>query len=680
MLTPAALSYRLSVTTFDTPTPDTAAKGRRWTPADAAALYGLDAWGQGSFGVSDRGTLRVMPTRDPGVAVDLHELIEGLAERGIEAPVLVRFSDMVRQRLTDIRDAFRVAIDESNYTGDYCCVYPIKVNQQRQVVEEIRDLSRELGFGLEAGSKPELLAVLGLTAEDDALAGMPIVCNGFKDDEYVETVILAAKLGRNIIPVVEQPAELARIIKHAQRYGVRPSIGVRIKPATTGTGRWATSGGNRSKFGLSATDLLDAVELLREHGMLDCLNLLHFHIGSQINDVRQVTAAVGELAHIYCELVKLGAGLTMIDIGGGMGVDYDGSRSARDGSVNYGLVEYAASVVNRVQNVCDDAGVDHPMILSESGRAMTAFSSVLVMNAIGMTRFDVDPRIDEARAMLERDAETPQPIRDLVDTFDSLGERDPVEMYHDAAQARSEAMTLFGMGYLSLPQRAVAERLYWAIGHRVMTLAKERRLDEREEIAELPELLSDICYVNFSMFQSLPDHWAIDQVFPMMPIHRLDERPDRLAVLADVTCDSDGEIDLFSDHENPGPKRRLELHSLRGPVGEPEPYYLGVFLVGAYQEVLGDLHNLFGDTHAVHVSVDESGRWRIDEIVEGDTVREVLGYVQYDVDRLRRHMHRQIERAVHADRLTVAEGRSLKRFYDHGLEGYTYLESGEGDQ
>ncbi|MEO1718146.1 MAG: biosynthetic arginine decarboxylase, partial [Planctomycetota bacterium] len=449
------------------------------------------------------------------------------------------------------------------------------------------------------------------------------------------------------------------------------------KPATTGTGRWATSGGNRSKFGLSATDLLDAVELLRRHNMLDCLNLLHFHIGSQINDVRQVTTAVGELAHIYCELVKLGAGLTMIDIGGGMGVDYDGSRSARDGSVNYGLVEYAASVVHRVKTICEDNGVAHPMILSESGRAMTAFSSVLVMNAIGMTRFDVDPRIDEARAMLEADAETPQPIWDLVETFDSLGERDPVEMYHDAAQARGEAMTLFGMGYLSLPQRAVAERLYWAIGHRVMTLAKERGLDEREEIAELPELLSDICYVNFSMFQSLPDHWAIDQVFPMMPIHRLNEKPDRLAVLADVTCDSDGEISLFNHHEAPGPKRRLELHSLRGPADEPEPYYIGAFLVGAYQEVLGDLHNLFGDTHAVHVSVDDAGRWRIDEIVEGDTVREVLGYVQYDVDRLRRDMHRQIERAVHGGRLTVVEGRDLKRFYDHGLEGYTYLESGE---
>mgnify|MGYP001794623521 CR=1 FL=1 len=666
------------MTTFDTPTtPDTAPAAPVWTPADAAELYGLDAWGQGSFGVSDRGTLQVLPTRDPTSAVDLHELVEGLAERGIEAPVLIRFSDMVRQRLTDIRDAFRVAIEESSYTGDYCCVYPIKVNQQRQVVEEIRDLSRELGFGLEAGSKPELLAVLGLTAKDESLAGMPIVCNGFKDDEYVETVILAAKLGRNIIPVVEQPGELSRIIRHAERYGVKPSIGVRIKPATTGTGRWATSGGNRSKFGLSATDLLDAVELLRRHNMLDCLNLLHFHIGSQINDVRQVTTAVGELAHVYCELVKLGAGLTMIDIGGGMGVDYDGSRSARDGSVNYGLTEYAASVVHRVQTICEDNGVAHPMILSESGRAMTAFSSVLVMNAIGMTRFDVDPRIDEARAMLEADAETPQPIWDLVETFDSLGERDPVEMYHDAAQARGEAMTLFGMGYLSLPQRAVAERLYWAIGHRVMTLAKERGLDEREEIAELPELLSDICYVNFSMFQSLPDHWAIDQVFPMMPIHRLNEKPDRLAVLADVTCDSDGEISHFSDHESPGPKRRLELHSLRGPASDPEPYYIAAFLVGAYQEVLGDLHNLFGDTHAVHVSVDDAGRWRIDEIVEGDTVREVLGYVQYDVDRLRRDMHRQIERAVHGGRLTGVEGRDLKRFYDHGLEGYTYLESGE---
>jgi arginine decarboxylase len=647
-----------------------------WTPADTAALYGLDAWGQGYFGVTEAGTVSVRPTADPAREIDLYDLVRGLSQRGIDAPVLIRFTDMVRRRLGEIRAAFDSAMRDSEYTGGYTCVYPIKVNQQRQVVEEIRDISADLGFGLEAGSKPELLAVLGLTASDDRwAASMPIVCNGFKDDEYVETVILAAKLGRNIIPVVEQPAELRRIIRHAERYGVRPQIGVRVKPSATGTGRWGTSGGNRSKFGLSASGLLDAIEVLREHGMLDCLNLLHFHIGSQINDVRQMTRAVGELAHIYCELVKLGAGMRMLDIGGGMGVDYDGSRSAHEGSVNYGIAEYAASVVNRVKNVCDDAGVRHPMILSESGRAMAAFSSVLVMNVIGATRFDRDPQVDDARRMLRQDPETPQPIWDLVETHDLLGRRDPVELYHDAIQARDEAATLFGMGYLTLPQRATAERLFWAIGRRVLSIAREQGIEGRDELAELPRLLSDIYYVNFSMFQSLPDHWAIDQVFPIMPIHRLGERPTRLGVLADMTCDSDGEVSLFSNHERSGPKPRLELHELMGPADEPAPYYIAAFLVGAYQEVLGDLHNLFGDTHAVHVSLDGEGRWRIDEIVEGDTVSEVLGYVQYNVARLRKDVRAQVERAVHAGRLSVPEGRQLTKFYEDGLEGYTYLES-----
>jgi arginine decarboxylase len=647
-----------------------------WTPRDASDLYGLHAWGQGYFEVTQAGTVAVRPAGAEGAAVDLYDLVQGLSARGIEAPVLIRFSDMVRRRLTEIREAFDLAMRESEYAGGYTCVYPIKVNQQRQVVEEIRDISADLGFGLEAGSKPELLAILGLTASDDARYGrMPIVCNGFKDDEYVETVILAAKLGRTIIPVVEQPAELVRIIRHAERYGVRPMIGIRVKPTATGTGRWATSGGNRSKFGLSASGLLDAVAVLRRHGMLDCLKLLHFHIGSQINDVRQVTRAVGELAHIYCELAKLGAGLSMIDIGGGMGVDYDGSRSAHEGSVNYEIAEYAASVVNRIKNICDDAKVPHPVILSESGRAMAAFSSVLVMNVIGATRFDRDPQIDEARRMLQAEPETPQPVWDLVETYDLLGKRDPVELYHDAVQARDEAATLFGMGYLTLPQRATTERLYWAIGRRVLELAKAEGIEDREELSSVPQLLSDIYYVNFSMFQSLPDHWAIDQVFPITPIHRLDEKPERLAVLADVTCDSDGEVSLFSNHERAGPKKRLELHELRGPAEEPEPYYIAAFLVGAYQEVLGDLHNLFGDTHAVHVSLDGDGRWRIDEVVEGDTVSEVLGYVQYNVARLRKDVRAQVERAVHAGRLSVPEGRQLTKFYEDGLEGYTYLES-----
>lgn len=667
------------MTTTPTDATSSATHDSGWTIADSASLYGLEAWGQGFFAATERGTLAVRPTQSADRQIDLYEIIRGLNQRGIHAPVLLRFSDLVRQRMSLIRDAFDRAIEASQYKNDYCCVYPIKVNQQRQVCEEIRDIAAELGFGLEVGSKPELLAVLGMTAGEDTKAeSLPIVCNGFKDDEYIETVVLATKLGRNIITVVEQPRELRALIRFAEQYGVRPSIGIRVKPTSTGMGRWATSGGNRSKFGLSATDLLEAMSFLEEHGMLDCLNLLHFHIGSQIHEIRQLSTAVTELAHIYCECKRLGAGLTMIDVGGGLGVDYDGSGSPSDGSMNYGIEEYASSIVHRIKSVCDDAQIEHPQILSESGRAIAAFSSVLVVNVLGATTFDAPARIEDARKLAEESDETPQPIWDLIEAYESLDKpgANIIELFHDAEQARNEAMTLFGMGYVTLPQRATAERVFWAAGHRVLEVAQAQGLSEREELARLPEKLSDIYYVNFSIFQSLPDHWAIDQVFPIAPIHRLAERPTRLAVLADMTCDSDGEIARFSDPGASGSKPRLELHELQsgGDSDHPEPYYLGVFLTGAYQEVLGDLHNLFGDTHAVHVGLDESGRWRIDEVVEGDTVREVLGYVQYDVDRLRRDMRKQIERAVHAGRLDVAEGHSLLRFYESGLEGYTYLE------
>ena len=679
-MTTPGLRYCFGMTTSPTPPTDaeTTAKAESgWTVADSAELYGLEAWGQGFFAATPRGTLAVRPTCEETREVDLLEIIKGLDQRGITAPVLLRFSDMVRQRMTQIREAFDYAIGDSEYKGGYCCVYPIKVNQQRQVCEEIRDIAADLGFGLEVGSKPELLAVLGMTAEDDdKAAALPIICNGFKDDEYIETVVLAAKLGRNIITVVEQPREMRALIRFAEQYGVRPSIGVRAKPANTGMGRWATSGGNRSKFGLSATGLLEAMAVLEEHKMLDCLKLLHFHVGSQISEIRQVSTAVTELAHIYCELKRLGAGLTMIDIGGGLGVDYDGSGRAAEGSMIYAVQEYASNVVHRIMSVCDDAGVEHPTILSESGRAMTAFSSVLIVNVLGATTFDAQARIEDARKLAEESEDTPQPIWDLIGAYESLDEPevDIIEAYHDAEQARTEAMTLFGMGYVTLPQRATAERLYWATGRRVMEMARQQELDEADALKKLPEQLSDIYYANFSIFQSLPDHWAIDQVFPIVPIHRLDEEPTRLAVLADMTCDSDGEMSQFCSHNTTGNKARLELHELQKQGEHHEPYYLGMFLAGAYQEVLGDLHNLFGDTHAVHVSLDENGRWRIDEIVEGDTVREVLGYVQYDPDRLRRVMRKQIERAVHAGRLEVAEGLSLQRFYEHGLEGYTYLE------
>ncbi len=652
----------------------------RWSSEDSARLYGLADWGKGYFGVNGPGHLTVMPGKDPAHQIDLYEVVDGLRERGIHTPVLIRFNDLLEHRLREIRRAFSEAITEQGYAGAYSCVYPIKVNQQRHVCEQIATLATELGFGLEAGSKPELLAVLGLSAAagGPGVNGMPIVCNGFKDDEFIETVILATKLGRNIIPVVEKFSELELIVKHAKAYQVRPKIGLRVKLSSRGAGRWEGSAGARSKFGLFVSEVLKAVEYLRAQGMVDCVNMLHCHIGSQLYDIRQLKNAVNELAHIYTELHRLGAGLTMIDIGGGMGVDYDGSQSAWNSSINYTVAEYAADVVYRIKSVCDDAKVPHPMILSESGRAMVAYSSVLVCDVLGTSRFEADPNVEEIEAAMrgetEGGSEVPQPVLDLLDAYKNMTDRNLLESFHDSMQARDEAMSLFALGYMSLPMRAASEKLFWGIGRKLIEKAS-RRGELPEEFESLPESLSDIYFCNFSLFQSMPDSWAIDQLFPICPIHRLNEEPTRRGILADITCDSDGKVDRFVDKRIE--KKTLELHELKGGNGDgagQEPYYLAVFLLGAYQEILGDLHNLLGDTHAVHVSFDAQGDWEIDEVIEGDTVEEVLQYVQYDHEALKRAMRLDVEAAVKQTRLTVSEGKSLLKFYDEGLEGYTYLE------
>lgn len=644
--------------------------------ADAERLYAIREWGGGYFGVNAEGHLFVMPERDPKRQIDLHEVIEGLREREIGTPVIIRLRDLLKHRLTEIREAFDNAIKEHQYTGTYCCVYPIKVNQQRQLCEEVRDYGAQLGFGLEAGSKPELLAVLGLT---ENLPAMPVVCNGFKDSEFIETVILATKLGRHIIPVVERFTDLELIVHHAKRYGVRPRIGIRAKPSTQGTGRWESSGGMRSKFGLTVSEMLHALEFLKKHDMADCLNMIHFHIGSQVGDIRNIKAAVNELAHIYVELKKLGAGLDTIDVGGGMGIDYDGSQSDSPSSVNYGVAEYAADIVYRIKSVCDTAELPHPRILSESGRAMVAHSSLLIVDVLGKTNFPSDPDMPALKKLMREEKQKPQPIIELVDAFEMLDQPkvNLVEVYHDAVQARDEAMSLFNLGYMSLKMRASAERLFWAIGRKVLMLARAKG-ELPDDLSDLPQVLSDIYYVNFSVFQSLPDHWAIDQLFPICPIHRLNEEPNRRAILADITCDSDGQVDKFCDKKQIS-KPVLELHELHYKQGDhkPQPYYLGMFLLGAYQEVLGDLHNLYGDTHVVHVSFDDSpgvGDWDLDEVVEGDTVKEVLSYVQYDHEDLIKSMRRDIERAVKAGTMSVGDGQALLKFYDQGMEGYTYLE------
>jgi arginine decarboxylase len=493
-----------------------------------------------------------------------------------------------------------------------------------------------------------------------------IICNGFKDDSYIEAVIIATKVGRTIIPVVENFSELPLILKHAEKYDVRPRIGVRVKLASEGSGKWRDSAGDKSKFGLFITEILEAVEILREKNMLDCLQLIHCHPGSQLQDIRRVKDAINELAHVFAELKLLGAGLRYIDIGGGLGVDYDGSGTNFSSSMNYTLDEYANDVVYRIASVCNKRGIPHPMIVSESGRAIAAHHSVLIFNTLGSSKLDqfkVTGREDQDFA----GKELPQPVRDLLDAYRTVNERRVVECYHDAIGARDQALQMFNLGLLSLEMRGVTERLYWATCAKVRDLT--RKLDEvPEELEELESILSDIYFCNFSVFQSLPDSWAIDQLFPIMPIHRLTERPTRTGVLADITCDSDGKIDRFVSLRDV--KRTLELHAIT----DQDEYYLAAFLVGAYQETLGDLHNLFGDTHVVHVRFHDDGGWWIEELVKGDTANKVLEYMEYDVADLHPAMARDCERAVREGRMSVAESQSIKRFYEGELNGYAYLE------
>jgi len=628
----------------------------RWTTTDASELYDVASWGKGYFSVGENGHLFVHPNKEKNRKIDLKEMLDKLVLRGIAPPILLRFGEILKHRLGEIHGAFQSAITEHNYRGQYCCVFPIKVNQQRQVVEEVFEYGQPYGFGLEAGSKPELLAVMAI-----ANNATPIICNGFKDDEYIEMVMHAKKIGRQITPVVEKYTELDLIIKHAARVGVRPTIGIRIKLASRGSGRWKSSGGYRSKFGLTVTEALRALEQLRELGMADCLVLLHFHLGSQITNIRQVKAAVSEAVRIYVELKRAGAGLQFMDVGGGLGIDYDGSQTDFESSVNYTLQEYANDIVYHIQNVCDEAEVPHPTIITESGRAVAAYHSALVFNVLGVSGFG------EPNLTLELPEDAEQPLIDLQETYRSLSNKNLLESFHDAQQSLDSALNLFTLGYLPLVQRSLAENFYWAICHRIQKLAKD--LDYfPEELEGLESLLSDTYFCNFSLFQSMPDSWAIKQLFPIMPIHRLNEPPSRHAVLGDISCDSDGKVDQFIDRRDV--KKTLPLHSLNG-----EPYFLGAFLLGAYQEILGDLHNLFGDTNAVHVSLGETGEVILDAVIPGDTVREVLDYVQFKSTSLLEQYRKDVELALREGKIGYEESGRLLKFYEDGLHGYTYLEN-----
>jgi arginine decarboxylase len=631
-------------------------QGDPWTVTDASELYEIDRWGKGYFSIGSNGQVRVHATKDPERWIDLKQLVDHLQLRGIGLPILIRFRDILRQRLADIHGAFQAAMTQHSYEGRYFCVYPIKVNQQRQVVEEVLDFGRPYDFGLEAGSKPELLAVIAMATNET-----PIVCNGFKDAEYVEMAMMAQKMGRRIIPVVEKYTELGLILEYARKVGVRPNIGMRVKLASRGGGRWQSSGGYRSKFGLTVAEVRQGLEALKAAGMQDCFKLLHFHLGSQIPNIRIVKGALNEAARIYTELVKDGAGLEFLDVGGGLGVDYDGSQTNFESSVNYTLEEYANDVVYHIQTVCDDAGVKHPTIISESGRAIVAYHSVLVFNVLGVSGFG-----EEEIPQNGHGDELEQPLVDLKETYQNLTARNALESYHDAQQALDMALNLFNGGYLPLGQRCLAETLFWAIATKLRKLVQG--MDEvPEDLQGLDDTLADTYFCNFSLFQSIPDSWAIKQLFPVMPIHRLHEPPTRQAVLGDITCDSDGKLDQFIDRRDV--KRTLALHPFVG-----DPYYIGVFLVGAYQEILGDLHNLFGDTHAVHVSLDPTGNVMLESVIKGDTVREVLDYVEFDADTLVRKLRDSVEAAVRDGRIDFEESGRLLRFYEDGLHGYTYLE------
>jgi len=627
-----------------------------WSPARSAELYNLEGWGDDYFSIDDGGHLVVRAPGSPSPGIDLKALVDQVVERGIGAPLLLRFSELVGARVDALHEAFHQAIDEYGYRGRYRGVYPIKVNQDRYLVEKLLEFGRPHHFGLEAGSKPELLAVMAMLEDDEAL----IVCNGYKDEEYVETALLASRLGRRVILVAEKPSELRLIVRVSRRLGIAPRIGCRARLSARGAGHWQESGGDRSKFGLGASELVAAVRYLEEEEMLDGFRLLHFHLGSQISSIRAVQDALREASWLYVHLARMGAPLGYLDVGGGLGVDYDGSQSDFTSSLNYSLQEYANDIVFGVQEICDRVGVAHPTLVTESGRATVAHHAVLVIDVLGVSE------LTGRELPAEPPAEIEPAVRLLHDTHRELTEETALEALHDATAYRDQVRSLFNLGHLPLEQRALAEDLYWSVCARALESFR-RQEEEPEERAELEHLLADTYFCNFSLFQSLPDSWAIEQLFPVVPLHRLEERPTRRAVLADITCDSDGRIDRFiGDRE---PKGALELHPFTG-----DPYYLGIFLVGAYQEILGDLHNLFGDTNTVHVSQDPEGGYRIDGVVEGDRVTDVLQYVRYTRSELMSRLRHHTEEALRAKRMTFEESRHLLKVYEAGLSGYTYLE------
>ncbi|HKI97943.1 MAG TPA: biosynthetic arginine decarboxylase [bacterium] len=630
---------------------------QRWSTADALDLYAIQGWGRGYFGINDAGHMVAYPRRDPAQGIDLKELLDDAQAQGLSLPLLIRFSDTLEDRLVHLQRCFANAIAEHEYEGEYLAVYPIKVNQQRQVVEEVVGYGAPYRMGLEVGSKPELHAALATLETPGAL----IICNGFKDPSYIRMALLAQRLGKTVLLVVEKLSELPQILRIAEEEKLRPRIGIRIKLVTTGSGKWEDSGGDYSKFGLLSWELMEAIEMLRQADRLDCFQLIHAHLGSQINNIRRVKEAMQEVARYYVELHRLGCSIGYVDVGGGLGVDYDGTRSTFGFSVNYDEEEYARDIVSMLAETCQAEGLPHPNIISESGRALTAHHAMLALNVLEYTS------LDNHLVELEPEAEEPEQVTKLQEILTELTPHSLFGQWSEALHIRGEANKLFELGYLPLQHRARIDQAFWAVARRVERLAsKMKRVPE--EFKELESLLADKYFCNFSVFQSLPDSWAINQEFPVAPLHRLDERPTRNGTLQDITCDSDGRLlSYISRFEK---RESLPLHAMK----RDEPYYIGVFLTGAYQEILGDLHNLFGDTNAIHVALSEDG-WHYEQVIHGETVADVLNYVQFQPDMLVDRLERQVQAAVRAGHMTALEGKTFRNLYVAGLEGMTYLES-----
>ena len=629
-----------------------------WRVEDSADLYGIHSWGSGYFDVNEAGEVVICPSGPAGPRVPIPEIIAGIRERGYELPCLLRVENILDSQIAKLHESFRKAIKSLGYKGSYRGVFPIKVNQQQQVVEEIAQFGSRYHHGFEVGSKGELIAAVSLLHDREAC----LVCNGYKDGEFIDLGLQAQRLGLNVLFVLEMPGELEVILERARVLGMRPKLGVRCKLSTKASGHWAESGGERSVFGLTPSQIVDVVDKLKEIGMLDCLRLLHYHLGSQISNIRDIRLGAMEGVRFYVGLVQEGAPMGYLDLGGGLAVDYDGSHTNYFTSRNYTVDEYTADIVEAIQSTLDEEGIAHPHIVTESGRATVAYYSMLLVNILDVSR------LEEKHLPDELPDDTPEPVRNLREVLSTLSPRNLQECYNDAIYYRDEVRQLFATGSVNLRQRCLAERFFWNI---FMKLAeeKEKLKTVPRDLQDIDSHLADIYYGNFSIFQSLPDSWAIDQLFPVMPVHRLQEYPSRKGVISDITCDSDGQIDHFIDQQ--GIKRTLELHELR----DGEEYYLGIFLVGAYQETLGDLHNLMGDNNVVSVRIEDDGSYEVVREQQGDTVADVLSYVEYEPRRIMEDLRSMAERAVREGRITPSQRFSFLQTFEDGLRGYTYFES-----